>query len=80
MSTHTGKCVVCSEVIYCSSDSHVLGAGRGCYCDGDVEGQIEFCSLECFCELQKSMAERLEIAKELYPDWFKRYGTATAFG
>jgi hypothetical protein len=71
MPTHTGKCVVCHHRTFCCSDEHVLGSGRkSCNFDPEDDLRIEFCSLECFMELRKSMEDRLLIAKELYPEWF----------
>ena len=71
MSTHESRCVVCGKTIYCCSDEHVLGSGRG-GCMENEDLRIEFCSLDCFYELQRRMAERLEVARDLYPDWFSQ--------
>jgi len=67
MSTHRGLCVVCGTGTLCSSDTHVLGAGGGCY---DPAPPIEFCSLACFKELRERLEKRMQVAKEEYPEWF----------
>lgn len=62
MSTHVTKCVVCGEKCYCCNDEHALGCGEGC---SNLQHTIEFCSVECFHDLEKRMAERWKIYQEV---------------
>ena len=58
MSTHITQCVVCGHDIGCTSDMHAAGCG-GKHGEGGCENppHIEFCSEECFHELEKRMKE-----------------------
>lgn len=66
MSTHRTRCAVCEEDVYCSSPVHALGVG-GLQGEGGCENPpyIEFCSVECFVELERRLAEnRKRLEKE----------------
>jgi len=73
MSTHCSPCLLCGERTACCNDEHVLGveiySSNGC--ENAYHSIGEFCSLECFLELERRMAERKRIAQEEYPEWFK---------
>jgi hypothetical protein len=59
MSTHTTHCIVCAKDCYCCDDTHALscgGSGNLSGCGGcDNPPYIEFCSEECFHELENRM-------------------------
>jgi hypothetical protein len=61
VSTHYADCIVCGKRVMCSSDTHALGCGACC---GDTGQRIEFCSLECFEDLERIMIERKRVYKE----------------
>jgi hypothetical protein len=66
MSTHVTKCVVCAKNCYCCSHMHAAGCGGdkgegGCF----NEPFIEFCSEECFHELERRMRESWANYKEV---------------
>ncbi len=66
MSTHKTDCIVCGKTCYCAGDTHALGCG-GKHGEGGCENPpyIEFCSVECFGELER----RLVAARKNYEQY-----------
>ena len=73
MSTHRSPCLVCGGMTYCCNDEHVLGVdiyNSPGSCENSDESIGNFCSVQCFLELECRMAERKKIAIETNPEWF----------
>ena len=69
MSTHVTNCVVCGKDVFCTNPMHAAGCGgkqgEGGCCNPPY---IEFCSEECFHELEKRMKESWANYLECYGD------------
>lgn len=70
MSTHITHCIVCESDVSCCDEVHALGCGGpngagGC----KREPFIEFCSIECFEELERRMAESKANFMDCWGHW-----------
>lgn len=56
MPTHITNCIVCGKEVGCCNDTHALGCG-GKHGEAGCKNPpfIEFCSEECFKELERRM-------------------------
>lgn len=62
MSTHSYSCSVCGGEFTCNDDCYALTVGAGCHGSGP---KVAFCSVECFQELKRLMANRWAICERI---------------
>jgi hypothetical protein len=73
MSTHYSPCLMCGRETACCNDEHCLGIeiyNHPGHCLHSKVSIGEFCSLDCFMELNRKWDERYRIAQMLRPEWF----------